>query len=71
VTAPATGLWYPDFSAGDDVAADSVLGHVQDPADGRRTPVLSPVTGRVFYGMHALTVSAGAELAALAHPSGA
>ncbi|MGW0930612.1 ethanolamine utilization protein EutE [Streptomyces sp. NPDC002644] len=71
VTAPATGLWYPAFSAGDDVTADGVLGYVRDPADGRRTPVLSPVTGRVFYGMHALTVSTGAELAALARPSDA
>ncbi|MET8573560.1 succinylglutamate desuccinylase/aspartoacylase family protein [Streptomyces sp. NPDC005012] len=71
VTAPATGLWYPALSAGDDVAAGGVLGYVRDPADGRRTPVLSPVTGRLFYGMRALTVSTGAELAALARRSGA
>ncbi|MER5218450.1 M14 family metallopeptidase [Streptomyces sp. NPDC002838] len=69
VTAEATGLWYPAFTAGDDVTEGQVLGHVIDPADGREHKVLSPATGRIFYGMHGLTVAPGAELAAIAAPA--
>ncbi|MEU3692625.1 succinylglutamate desuccinylase/aspartoacylase family protein [Streptomyces narbonensis] len=68
VTAETTGLWYPAVTAGDDVTAGQPLGHLLDPADGTRTPVDSPATGRLFYGMHALAVARGAELAAIAEP---
>ncbi|MEU7282931.1 succinylglutamate desuccinylase/aspartoacylase family protein [Streptomyces sp. NPDC045431] len=68
VTAPATGLWYPAFTAGDDVTAGQVIGRITDPADGRGSDVAAPATGRVFYGMHGLTVASGAELAAVARP---
>ncbi|WP_326686662.1 MULTISPECIES: succinylglutamate desuccinylase/aspartoacylase family protein [unclassified Streptomyces] len=66
VAAEATGLWYPEFTAGDDVTASQVIGHIIDPVDGQEHKVRTPVTGRVFYGMHALTVAPGAELAAIA-----
>ena len=69
VTAEATGLWYPKFTAGDDVTAGQDIGHVVDPADGREHKVQAPVAGRIFYGMHGLTVTAGAELAAIAAPA--
>lgn len=69
VTAEATGLWYPEFTAGDDVTEGQVLGHVIDPADGQEHKILSPATGRIFYGMHGLTVAPGAELAAIAAPA--
>ncbi|MFE2214486.1 succinylglutamate desuccinylase/aspartoacylase family protein [Streptomyces canus] len=69
LTAEATGLWYPEFTAGDDVTEGQVLGHVIDPADGQEHKVLSPATGRIFYGMHGLTVAPGAELAAIAAPA--
>lgn len=69
VTAEVAGLWYPEFSAGDDVTADQVLGRVIDPADGQEHKVLAPATGRIFYGMHGLTVAPGTELAAIAAPA--
>lgn len=68
VTAEATGLWYPEFTAGDDVTEGQVIGHVIDPSDGREHKVHTPVGGRIFYGMHGLTVAPGAELAAIATP---
>ncbi|MFF2653556.1 succinylglutamate desuccinylase/aspartoacylase family protein [Streptomyces sp. NPDC058045] len=68
VTAGAGGLWYPEFTAGDEVAQGQVLGRVIDPADSREHKVLAPATGRIFYGMHGLTVAPGAELAAIAAP---
>ncbi|MBW8805322.1 MAG: succinylglutamate desuccinylase/aspartoacylase family protein [Catenulisporales bacterium] len=68
VTAQATGLWYPEFAAGGDVAAGGLLGRIVDPADGTEHPVHAPAAGRIFYGMHGLTVAAGAELAAIAAP---
>ncbi|MGW7054670.1 ethanolamine utilization protein EutE [Streptomyces sp. NPDC054887] len=67
-TAPTAGLWYPAFTAGDDVRANEAIGRITDPATGREHPVLAPATGRVFYAMHALTVAPGAELAAVATP---
>jgi len=73
VTAEVTGLWYPEFTAGDDVTAGQVIGRVIDPADSREHKVSASATGRVFYGMHGLTVAPGAELAAIAalrDPSG-
>ncbi|MDX3230181.1 succinylglutamate desuccinylase/aspartoacylase family protein [Streptomyces sp. ME19-01-6] len=69
VTAETTGLWYPEFTAGDDVSKGQLLGRVIDPADSREHQVLAPATGRIFYGMHALTVAPGAELAAIAAPA--
>jgi len=69
VTAEATGLWYPEFTAGDDVTAGQVIGHVVDPADGQEHKVHTPATGRIFYGMRGLTVAPGAELAAIAAPA--
>ncbi|WP_433190814.1 hypothetical protein [Actinoallomurus sp. CA-150999] len=68
VTAEATGLWYPDSGTGDDVSAGQVIGRVIDPADGREHKVTATATGRIFYGMHGLTVAPGAELAAIAAP---
>ncbi|MET9764328.1 succinylglutamate desuccinylase/aspartoacylase family protein [Streptomyces sp. NPDC006372] len=72
VTAEATGLWYPQFSFDADVigevAEGDVLGHIVAPADGREHPVHAPAGGRIFYGMHGLTVTEGDELAALAVP---
>ncbi|WP_392871478.1 hypothetical protein [Streptomyces sp. LN499] len=68
VTAEATGLWYPEFSFDADVIGEvaeaDVLGRIVDPADGREHMVHAPAGGRVFYGMHGLTVAPGAELAA-------
>ncbi|MPY59934.1 succinylglutamate desuccinylase/aspartoacylase family protein [Streptomyces spongiae] len=69
ITAEATGLWYPEFTAGDDVTEGQVIGRVIDPADGQEHKVHAPVTGRIFYGMHGLTVAPGAELAAIAAPA--
>ncbi|MFF3332927.1 succinylglutamate desuccinylase/aspartoacylase family protein [Streptomyces sp. NPDC002888] len=66
VTCEATGLWFPEFTAGDDVTEGQILGRVIDPADGQEHKVLAPATGRIFYGMHGLTVAPGAELAAIA-----
>jgi predicted deacylase len=72
VTAEATGLWYPEFSFDADVigevAEGDVLGRIVDPVDGREHTVHAPAGGRIFYGMHGLTVVPGAELAALAVP---
>ncbi|MFG2129217.1 succinylglutamate desuccinylase/aspartoacylase family protein [Streptomyces sp. NPDC048751] len=68
VTAEALGLWYPEFSAGDEVVEGAVLGRIVDPADSQEHQVLSPAAGRVFYGMHGLTVAHGDELAAIATP---
>ncbi|MEU6252591.1 succinylglutamate desuccinylase/aspartoacylase family protein [Streptomyces sp. NPDC047043] len=68
VTSEATGLWYPEFTAGDDVTQGQVIGRVIDPADGREHKVHTPAGGRVFYGMHGLTVAPGTELAAIAAP---
>ncbi|WP_241826860.1 succinylglutamate desuccinylase/aspartoacylase domain-containing protein, partial [Streptomyces graminilatus] len=72
VTAEATGLWYPEFAFDTDVigevAEGDVLGHIIDPADGTEHTVHAPAGGRIFYGMHGLTVAPGAELAALAVP---
>ncbi|MDQ0604683.1 putative deacylase [Streptomyces canus] len=69
VTAEATGLWYPEFTVGDDVTEGQVIGHVIDPADGQEHKVHTPATGRIFYGMRGLTVAPGAELAAIAAPA--
>ncbi|GHD06621.1 succinylglutamate desuccinylase/aspartoacylase [Streptomyces violarus] len=69
ITSDATGLWYPEFSLGDDVTEGQVIGHVIDPADGREHKVHTPASGRVFYGMHGLTVAPGTELAAIAAPA--
>ncbi|MFD5264913.1 succinylglutamate desuccinylase/aspartoacylase family protein [Streptomyces sp. NPDC058335] len=69
ITAEAAGLWYPEFAAGDDVTEGQVIGHVIDPADGTERKVHTPATGRVFYGMHGLTVAPGTELAAIAAPA--
>lgn len=72
VTAETTGLWYPRYSFDADVigevAEGDVLGHIVDPADGREHFVHAPADGRIFYGMHGLTVTEGDELAALAVP---
>jgi predicted deacylase len=68
VTAEAAGLWYPEFTAGDDVTEGQVIGRVIDPADSQEHKVHAPAGGRVFYGMHGLTVAPGAELAAIAAP---
>lgn len=68
ITAEQTGLWYPEFTAGDDVTEGQVIGHVIDPADGQEHKVHTPAGGRVFYGMHGLTVAPGTELAAVAVP---
>ncbi|UUA11552.1 MULTISPECIES: succinylglutamate desuccinylase/aspartoacylase family protein [Streptomyces] len=69
VTSDATGLWYPEFSLGDDVTEGQVIGRVIDPADGREHKIHTPASGRVFYGMHGLTVAPGTELAAIAAPA--
>ncbi|MFD9117459.1 succinylglutamate desuccinylase/aspartoacylase domain-containing protein [Streptomyces bottropensis] len=72
VTAEATGLWYPEFAFDADVIGDvsegDLLGRIVDPADGTEHTVHAPAGGRIFYGMHGLTVAPGAELAALAVP---
>jgi predicted deacylase len=68
VTAEATGLWYPEFSAGDDVAEGEFIGRIVDPADSREHTVHAPVGGQIFYGMYGLTVAPGDELAAIAAP---
>ncbi|KAA5830511.1 succinylglutamate desuccinylase/aspartoacylase family protein [Saccharopolyspora hirsuta] len=66
--ADATGLWYPEFAAGDDVEAGQAIGRIVDPANGDERKVLASATGRIFYAMHGLTVTPGAELAAIAAP---
>jgi hypothetical protein len=72
VTAEATGLWYPEFSFDGDVIGEvsegDLLGRIVDPIDGREHTVHAPAEGRIFYGMHGLTVAPGTELAALAVP---
>ncbi|MET9508617.1 succinylglutamate desuccinylase/aspartoacylase family protein [Streptomyces flavidovirens] len=68
ITAETTGLWYSDVAAGDDVTTGQVIGRITDPATGREHQVVASATGRVFYGMHGLTVAPGAELAAIAAP---
>ncbi|MZF86659.1 succinylglutamate desuccinylase/aspartoacylase family protein [Streptomyces sp. SID5643] len=71
-TAEATGLWYPEFSFDADVigevAEGDLLGRIVDPTDGTEHTVHAPAGGRIFYGMHGLTVAPGKELAALAVP---
>jgi predicted deacylase len=68
ITSEQTGLWYPEFTAGDDVTEGQIIGHVIAPADGQEHKVHTPTGGRVFYGMHGLTVAPGTELAAIAVP---
>ncbi|MEJ2854216.1 MULTISPECIES: succinylglutamate desuccinylase/aspartoacylase family protein [unclassified Saccharothrix] len=68
VSAEATGLWYPTVTAGDDVTEGQVIGRITDPADGTDHEVRAPATGRVFYGMHGLTVVPGTDLVAIAAP---
>ncbi|MFF5982360.1 succinylglutamate desuccinylase/aspartoacylase family protein [Streptomyces olindensis] len=72
VTAEATGLWFPEFSFDADVigevAEGDLLGRIVDPIDGTEHTVHAPADGRIFYGMHGLTVAPGKELAALAVP---
>ncbi|KFG04805.1 ectoine utilization protein EutE [Streptomyces scabiei] len=72
VTAEATGLWYPAFSFDADIIGEvtegDLLGRIVDPVDGTEHPVHAPADGRIFYGMHGLTVAPGKELAALAVP---
>lgn len=72
VTTEATGLWYPEFSFDADVigevAEGELLGRIVDPTDGTEHTVHAPADGRIFYGMHGLTVAPGTELAALAVP---
>jgi predicted deacylase len=55
-------------TAGDDVTEGQVIGRITDPSDGRGHEVRAPATGRVFYGMHGLTVVPGTDLAAIAAP---
>lgn len=66
VASEAAGLWYPQFTTGSDVVEGHIIGHIVDPADGTRHLVHAPATGRVFYGMHGLTVVPGTDLAAIA-----
>lgn len=66
VTAEAAGLWYPEFSAGDDVREGDVIGRIIDVTGSSEHIVHAPAGGRIFYGMHGLTVASGAELAAIA-----
>jgi len=68
ITAEQTGLWYPEFTAGDDVTEGQVIGHIIDPSNGQEHKIHTPTGGRVFYGMHALTVAPNTELAAIAVP---
>lgn len=68
VTAPVTGLWYPRVSPGEDVEVGQPIGDIVDPVDGSRTTVTTAMTGRVFYGMHGLTVTAGTLLVNIAEP---
>ncbi|GAB2961169.1 M14 family metallopeptidase [Saccharothrix stipae] len=64
----AMGLWYPAITAGDDVTEGQVIGRITDPVDGVDHEVRAPATGRVFYGMHGLTVVPGTDLVAVAAP---
>lgn len=66
VASDVTGLWYPEFTAGDDVTVGQIIGHIVDPADGQEHVVHAPASGKVFYGMRGLTVVPGTELAAIA-----
>jgi predicted deacylase len=66
VAAEVTGLWYPEFTAGDDVTVGQIIGRIVDPADGREHVVHAPESGTVFYGMRGLTVVPDTELAAIA-----
>ncbi|TCO12241.1 hypothetical protein EV652_13017 [Kribbella steppae] len=66
VASDVTGLWYPEFTAGDDVTVGQIIGRIVDPADGREQVVHAPASGKVFYGMRGLTVVPGTELAAIA-----
>jgi predicted deacylase len=66
VASDRTGLWYPEFTAGDDVTDGQIIGRIVDPADGREHVVHAPASGKVFYGMRGLTVVPGTELAAIA-----
>ena len=66
VAADVTGLWYPEFTAGDDVIDGQIIGRIVDPADGQEHLLHAPATGTVFYGMRGLTVVPGTELAAIA-----
>ena len=68
VESPATGLWYPDSTTGDEVTEGKIIGRVIDPADGSEHQVTATATGRILYGMNGLTVAPGAELAAIAVP---
>ncbi|TDC42583.1 M14 family metallopeptidase [Micromonospora sp. KC213] len=68
VESPATGLWYPDFTRGSDVASGQTIGRVIDPVDGSEHKVVAPVAGRIIYGMQGLTVRQGAHLAEIAAP---
>ncbi|GAA3625432.1 succinylglutamate desuccinylase/aspartoacylase family protein [Lentzea roselyniae] len=66
ITAEVGGLWYPHFTAGDDVTEGEVIGRIVNPADGADHEVHASATGRVFYGMRGLTVAPGSELVAIA-----
>jgi uncharacterized protein len=66
VASDVTGLWYPEFTAGDNVTDGQIIGRIVDPADGREHVVHAPASGKVFYGMRGLTVVPGTELAAIA-----
>ncbi|MFE7765170.1 succinylglutamate desuccinylase/aspartoacylase family protein [Streptomyces sp. NPDC057438] len=68
VVSPATGLWYPDATTGDEVTEGQSIGRVIDPADGSEHKVTATATGQILYGMNGLTVVLGAELAAIAQP---
>lgn len=68
VESPATGLWYPDATTGDEVTEGQSIGRVIDPADGSEHKITATATGQILYGMNGLTVAPGAELAAIAVP---
>lgn len=68
VTADVAGLWYPQFTLGEDVVAGEVIGSIIDPLGGHEHKVVATASGRLFFGMQGLTVAHGAELAAIAGP---
>jgi predicted deacylase len=68
IVSPATGLWYPDAIAGDEVTEGQTVGHVIDPADGAEHKVAAPAAGTVIYGMNGLSVRLGTLLAEIAAP---